>query len=39
MNKLVILSSYAKFKLHLLRNNKIAMKILIIDIFGYRATQ
>ena len=33
MNKLLILTFYAKFELNSLRNNKITMKLLITDIF------
>ena len=33
---LLILTSYAKFELNSLRNNEVAMKLLITDIFGYR---
>ena len=36
MNKLLILTSYAKFELNSLRNNGITMKLLITDIFGCR---
>ena len=32
----LILSSYTKFELSSLRNNEIAMKLLITDIFGCR---
>ena len=35
MNKLLILTSYAKFELNSLRNNEITIKLLITDIFGY----
>ena len=31
MNKLLILTSYTKFKLNPLRNNKIIIKLLVID--------
>ena len=34
MNKLLILTSYAKFELNSLRNNEITTKLLITDIFG-----
>ena len=34
MNKLPILTSYAKFELNSLRNNEITVKLLITDIFG-----
>ena len=36
MNKLLILTSYAKFEFNSLRNNEITMKLLITDIFGCR---
>ena len=36
MNRLLILTSYTKFKLNSLRNNGITMKFLITDIFGCR---
>ena len=36
MNKLLILTSYTKFGLNSLRNNQIAMKLLITGIFGCR---
>ena len=38
MNKLIILTSYAKFELNPLRNNEITIKLLITDIFGCRDT-
>ena len=38
MNKLLILTSYAKFEHNSLRNNEITMKLLITDIFGCRDT-
>ena len=38
MNKLLILTSYAKFELNPLRNNEITMKLLIADIFGCHDT-
>ena len=38
MNKLLILTSYAKFELNSLRNNEITVKLLITDIFGCRDT-
>ena len=34
MNKLLILTSYAKFELNSLRNNEITMKLLITDILA-----
>ena len=34
MNKLLILTSDAKFELNSLRDNEITMKLLITDIFG-----
>ena len=34
MNKLLILTSYAKFELNSLRNDEIIMKFRITDIFG-----
>ena len=36
MNKLLILTSYAKFELKSSRNNEITMKLLITDMFGCR---
>ena len=36
MNKLLILTFYAKLELNSLRNNEITMKLLIKDIFGCR---
>ena len=38
MNKLLILTSYTKFELNSFRNNEIAMKLLITDIFGCHDT-
>ena len=38
MNKLLILTSFTKVQLNLLRNNEITMKLLITDIFGCRNT-
>ena len=38
MNKLLILTSYTRFELNSLRNNEIAVKLLIRDIFGCRDT-
>ena len=38
MNKLLILTSYTKFDLNLLTNNKITIKLSITDIFGCRDT-
>ena len=38
MNKLLILTSYTKFELNSLRNNEIAIKLLITNIFGCRDT-
>ena len=34
MNKLLIWTSYTKWKLNSLRNNEITIKLLITDIFG-----
>ena len=39
MNKLLILTPYAKFGLNSWRNNDITIKLLITEIFGCRATQ
>ena len=36
MNKLLTLTSYAKFELNSLRNSEITMKLLITDIFVCR---
>ena len=33
MNRLIILTPYAKFELYSLRNNEITIKLLITDIF------
>ena len=38
MNKLLSLTCYTKFELNSLRNNKIAIKLPITDIFGGRDT-
>ena len=38
MNKLLIFTSYTKFMLNSLRNNAIAMTLLITDIFGCHDT-
>ena len=38
MNKLLILTNYAKFELNSWRNNEITIKLLITDSFGCRKT-
>ena len=38
MNKLLILTAYAKFERNSLKNNEITMKLLTTDIFGCHDT-